>query len=535
MKQPVSAALYMRLSRDDETYGDSVSIETQRKILCQYVQDNGIPVYDEYIDDGVSGMTFDRKGFKRMMEDVEAGKVNCIIVKDLSRFGREYIQTGYYLELDFPARGIRFIAVNDNEDTDRGLSEFLPFKSVVNDFYARDTSRKVKAAHRAKFQAGEHFCSYAPLGYKKDPICTNHLVIDDKTRWIVEKIFGLALQGAGAAKISHILFDEQIPTPAYLNYQKNGTFRRCFEDASDSKRYEWDIASVKKLLTDETYIGNTVHYRQTKLSYKSKKVINRAKDDWMIVPDTHDAIISRADFDRVQQMIVQRRRPRKDGTVQIFAGLLKCADCGRSMAYNVNKRATKSYGYYRCSKYSQGMQQCSIHYVRYDVLYAYVLSRLQYWIATINRSEDAFIKYLTQATDDKRDKQEQREASELQALQKRMQKLDTLLSRAYEDRVSDTITERNFVMLTQKYQQEQSELTAKIEALTAQLETAKRRAENAVNWVELVRQYTTPTELTAELLNALIEKITVHEAVTAEDGSKEQVIEIYYRFIGKLD
>ena len=240
-----------------------------------------------------------------MMEDVDAGKVNCIITKDLSRFGREYIQTGFYLEIDFPSRGIRYIAVNDNEDSEKGLSDFVPFKSLLNDFYAKDTSRKVRAAHKAQFQSGERFCSYAPLGYKKDPDDKNHLVIDDETRWIVERIYSLALQGSGAARISHILVNEEIPTPAWLNYKRYGTFAHVFKDKPDSKRYEWDITTVKKILKDETYIGNTVHYRQTKLSYKSKKRVNRPSEDWVMIPHTHEPIISQDDFDLVQQMIAR--------------------------------------------------------------------------------------------------------------------------------------------------------------------------------------------------------------------------------------
>jgi len=533
LKQPISAALYMRLSRDDESYGDSVSIETQRKILTEYVRENHIPVYDEYVDDGVSGMTFDRKDFKRMMEDVDAGKVNCIITKDLSRFGREYIQTGFYLEIDFPSRGVRYIAVNDNEDSEKGLSDFVPFKSLFNDFYAKDTSRKVRAAHKAQFQSGERFCSYAPLGYKKDPADKNHLVIDDETRWIIERIYALALQGSGAARISHILVEEQIPTPAWLNYQRYGTFAHIFKDQPDSKRFEWDITTVKKILKDETYIGNTIHYRQTKLSYKSKKRVNRPSDDWVTVHNTHEPIISQDDFDLVQQMIATRRRPRKDGTTQIFAGLVKCADCGWSLVYGMNNQ--RKTAFYQCSKYAQGFGQCSMHYIRYDVLYAYVLSRLQFWANAVQQNEQGILDSLQKSIAAEQGTGGKRVEAEISAAQKRLVKLDNLLVKLYEDRMNETVSERNFSMLTEKYQREQDELTAKIEKLSTQLATEKQQADGVGKWVELVKQYSAPMELTAELLNGLIEKILVHSSVKQPDKTREQEIEIYYRFVGRID
>ena len=533
MKQPISAALYMRLSRDDENTGESNSIETQRKIITQYAKDKNIPVYSEYVDDGYSGMNYDRPAFTRMMDDVDNGKVNCIITKDLSRFGREYIQTGFYLEILFPSRGVRYIAVNDNEDSENGLSDFVPFKSLFNDFYAKDTSRKVRAAHKAQFQSGERFCSYAPLGYKKDPEDKNHLVIDDETRWIVERIYSLALQGSGAAKISRILVEEQISTPAYLNYKRYGTFARFFEGKSDSKQYEWDITTVKKILKDETYIGNTVHCRQTKLSYKSKKRVNRPPEDWVTVANTHEAIISQDDFALVQQMIAARRRPRSDGTTQIFAGLVKCADCGCSLVYGMNNQ--RKTAFFQCSRYAQGFGQCSMHYIRYDVLYAYVLSRLQHWANAVQQNEGAILDGLQKAVVSEQGAGDKRTATEINAARKRLAKLDNLLAKLYEDRLNGTVSERNFSMLTEKYQREQDELTAKIETLTAQLETVKQQTDGIEKWIDAVKRYTNPTELTAEMLNELIEKIVVHSAVKLPNKTREQEIEIYYRFVGRID
>ena len=535
MKQPTSAAIYMRLSRDDESYGDSVSIETQRKLLRQYVAENHISVYDEYVDDGFSGTSFDRPDFQRMIADVDSGKVNCIIVKDLSRFGREYIQTGFYLEIDFPSRGVRFIAVNDNEDTENGLSDFAPFKSLFNDFYAKDTSRKIKAAFEAKYRAGENITTFAPLGYRKDPDQKNHLIVDENTRWIVERMFEMAASGYGAYRICHVFFDEKVPTPAWLHHEQDGSFGNIFDGQPEDKRYNWTVPMVKKILSDQLYLGHTVHGRQAKISYKSKKRIEQPKEKWVVVENTHEPIISANLFNRVQQQIERRHRQSKGGTTQIFSGLLRCADCGWIESYGINRSHKTPTAYYRCRKYAERQEACTPHYVRYDVLYAYVLSRLQYWINAVQRDEKTILEQLLTAANSDHTAANNRAAMELKNAEKRLKKLDDMLIRLYEDRQSETITERNFLLLSQKYQQEQEELTAKMQTLTAQLTEAKQQTDNVEKWVETVKQYSSPTELTAELLNALVEKIVIHEAVKRPGKIRDQKIEIFYRFIGKID
>ena len=256
MKQPYNTALYYRLS---------VSIETQRTILQQFARDNQFRVVDEYIDDGWSGTNFDRPAFQRMMDDVDAGRINCIITKDLSRFGREHVMMDYYLEFVFPEKNIRYIAVTENEDTEKGLSDFVPFKNLFNEWFAKDTSRKVKAALRAKHAAGQRICTYAPLGYKKHPEIKNAIVVDEETKWIVEKIFELAYHGSGAASIAHRLIEEKVPTSGWLNYTRYGTFAHIYAAAPEEKQYDWSIGQVKEILKDETYIGHTIHYRETNI------------------------------------------------------------------------------------------------------------------------------------------------------------------------------------------------------------------------------------------------------------------------------
>ena len=538
MKQPYNTALYMRLSRDDESYGDSVSIETQRTILRRFAEENNLHVVGEYIDDGWSGTNFDRPNFQRMMQDVEAGKVNCIASKDLSRFGREHIMMDYYLEFVFPEKGIRYIAVSDNEDTEKGLSDFVPFKNLFNEWFAKDTSRKVKNSLHAKFLAGERTFAYAPLGYKRDPDVKNRLVIDEETRWIVEKIFDLAFHGAGAAKITGILLDEQVPTPGWLNYTRYGTFANIYADAPEKKRYAWTVAQVKSIVKNETYIGNSVHGIQTNISYKNKKKIRKPPEEWLRIENTHEAIVSKEVFERVQEQIASRRRKMKTATTQIFSGLVKCADCGWSMSYGTNNSNSKPFHYFVCTNYRQHGPKhcdCTSHYIRYDTLYAYVLSRLQYWSAQSDMGEEHLKRQLLHANDREQQRMVKMRDAELKRSQKRQKELDRLFSKLYEDWAAERITEYNFKVLSEKYQTEQAEVLEKIERLQAELDTEQQTVVNIDQWIGLIQHYAHPEELTAEMLNALIEKIVVHEKTVGEDGEKEQTDDIYYRFVGKID
>ena len=538
MKQPYNTALYMRLSRDDETYGDSVSIETQRMILKKYADENGFTNCTEYVDDGYSGTNFERPAFKRMMNDIDAGRINCIIVKDLSRFGREHIMMGMYFEFTFPEKNVRFISVTENEDSSKGLSDFVPIKILFCEWYAKDTSKKVKAADYAKFLNGERLGAYAPLGYIKHPEIKNKLAVDEETKWIIEKIFDLAYHGAGAAKITGILIEEKVPTAGYLNYRRYGTFAHIYANAPEEKAYAWTISQVKSILKDETYIGNTIHYRQTNISYKNKKKVRKPIEEQLRIEGTQEAIISKEVFDQVQEQIANRRREQKDRTMQIFAGIVRCADCGWSMSFGTNKQNKNPYSFFNCTSYRQHGKKyatCTAHYIRYDVLYSYVLSRIQYWSKQAQISEDKLLQRLLSAGDKERVSADRKRSSELSKAEKRKSEVDRLFMRLYEDWTSGRLTEYNFTMMSQKYQTEQQELDEKIHSLKAELETTKQTEADAAKWIELVRQYAHPTELTAELLNTLIEKILIHESVKGEDGIKEQEIDIYYRFIGKID
>lgn len=397
MKQPIyNTALYLRLSRDDELQGESGSISTQRMILRDYAQTHNLHVVDEYVDDGWSGTNYDRPAFQRMIDDIEDGKINCVITKDLSRLGRNYILTGQYTEIYFPSKGVRYIAVNDNVDTLNGESELAPFLNILNEMHARQTSKKVKAALHTKRMNGAHLGSHTPLGYQRDPDKKGHLLIDPETKWIVEKIFDLAFHGMGAAKITKVLIEEQVPTPGWLHCSRDGSYAQFYQDAPDKKRYEWNLPTVKGILKDETYIGNSINNRSSSKSFKSKKQTRNPRSEWIRVEGTHEAIINKDVFDQVQGQIASRRREQKDGSTQIFAGLLKCADCGCNMKFG--RQSSKSHtAYYGCGKYYDTVdRRCSMHFIRYDVLYAYVLDRLQFWASMAVRDENQLLERLLQ-------------------------------------------------------------------------------------------------------------------------------------------
>ena len=379
MKQPYNTALYMRLSRDDENYGDSVSIETQRTILQQYAKEHGLSVYGEYVDDGWSGTNFERPSFQRMMDDVEAGKVNCIITKDLSRFGREHVMMDYYLEFVFPEKQIRYIAVAENEDTEKGLSDFVPFKNLFNEFYSRDTSKKVKAVKRACAESGKFMGTYPAYGYKRDPEDKHHLIIDEETAPTVRRIFAMRAAGTGFRAIAVTLNEEGVLPPGALYYQRKGR--------SDPRNvnHKWAETTVKALIRSEVYIGNMVQGKTGTLSYKSRKLINKPEEEWIRVEGTHEPIISREVWDTVVSIDKKkvRKTPPTDGIRSIFTGLVYCADCGFKMRNHIERFTYKDgtpgrYSSFICGNYARsGKSACTIHSIYENVLEELVLTDIR--------------------------------------------------------------------------------------------------------------------------------------------------------------
>lgn len=378
-----TAGLYCRLSKEDKLLNtESMSIDTQKKKLTDFAKQNGIAIGDIYVDDGLSGVFFDRPDFERMMADVKSNKLNCVIVKDLSRLGRSDAESNRYYEDIFLTEGIRFIAIDDNVDTLRGFEQIVPFMNMFNAMYPRDISNKTRSAYKTKAEHGEFLGSKAPYGYQKSPEDKHKLVIDEETAPVVRHIFDLVLQGNGRKKIAKKLREEKILTPAaYAKSRGNERYDKALSVYGDDCM--WSDVSVGELISNEVYIGNCVNHKQAK-PFKSKKVVDVPKKDWIIVKDTHEPIISNEVWEDAQKLIQNRRRPAKDNCVQIFSGLVKCKDCGRALSYNSHKTPDYMCGTYR----NKGKALCSAHRITYDELYGAVLHDIYHKTKALEQNEE---------------------------------------------------------------------------------------------------------------------------------------------------
>lgn len=528
-----NAALYCRLSRDDELFGESSSISTQRKMLRDYALEQGFQIVDEYIDDGWSGTNFERPSFQRMIDDIEDGKINCVITKDLSRLGRNYILTGQYTEIYFPSKNVRYIAISDDVDSEKGENDIAPFRNILNEMVARDTSKKVRAAMRVKFNNGEYIAPSPPIGYVIDEERKNRLVIDEETRYIPERIFELAAHGKGPNGIARQLHQEKVPIPTWFRYQRYGYWKNHFDGKDEDYRYQWNLRTVRSILYNEVYIGNTVHYKCRKTSFKSKRNRLTSEDEWLRVENTHEPIISKELWDLAHAHMDSRKRMPTRDEDNIFARLLFCGECGWSLSRaNVKGKSV----YFHCTKYSQrGKDICTLHYTPYKLVYGLVLHRLQYWLMEVKRNEDEILDRLLQSGDKQRSAERRHWEKELKKSQKRKDEVDRLFAKIYEDNASGRLDDDNYEMLRAKYRTEQMQLAEQIEQYTAKLNETKDNEENVRKWIELIGKYSCIDELTAPLLNELIDKIIVHEQRIDADGRKVRDIEIYYRFVGKID
>ena len=500
--------IYCRLSKDDGTDNESASIATQKSILTDYVKKQGWHIAKTYVDDGYSGTNFQRPSFQNMIKDIESGLINCVITKDLSRLGRNYLDCGLYLEVFFPEHNVRYIAVNDGVDTlNKSAMDITPFRNILNEMYAADISVKIKSAYRARFQQGKFMGTTAPYGYIKDPADHNHLLIDDKVAHVVKEIFDLALKGNGVAKICRHLNKQHILRPAAYAAERGETgFERHFEGNED-KRYIWSGNSVRSILRSPIYAGNLVGYKRIAANMKSKKRPSKLPEEWEVIPNTHEGIVTQEEFDIVQQLITSRRLPQnKGGFVNIFAGVIKCVDCGCALrAMNVHRRKRPEIidcVQYSCNNYARnGRSECSAHNIEARDLFNAVLADINCFADMAVNDEKAvraIEKRLTE-TDQSRAKALEKERKKLN---KRLAELDRLFSSLYEDKVMERITERNFEMMSGKYQKEQLEIEARLK------------------------------ELDATIINALIDKILVSEREKLTDGMVRQEIKIYYKFIG---
>ena len=521
-------ALYVRLSRDDENEGDSNSIQHQIEILTKYCKDHDISRYQIYKDDGFSGTNFKRPGFLDMIGDIEAGLVNMVIVKDMSRFGRNYLEVGLYTEIRFPEMGVRFIAVNDGVDSDDQMgNDFTPFRNIINEWYAKDTSKKIRAVFRNKGMSGQRLAVNAPYGYIKGE--DGHLLVDEETAPVVELIFQLCVEGNGPGKIARMLKEREIPTPGTITFQRTGQTSRYFPD--DPCR--WNAATVQRILEQDTYLGRTTNFKTTKLSYKSKKTVINSPDKWAVFEGTHEAIIDKETWEIVQKSREHRRRPTKMGEMGLFSGLAYCADCDAKLYHHRSITLTKEQESYICSNY-QSRKKCTAHYIRAVVLEQLVLQNLQRVVAYAQEDENEFVRRVMEnKTAVQRAEQEQAKRK-LEKQERRISELDRIIQQLYEDRVSGALSAERFAKLSGGYEKEQKELKQSAKELQAIVNTIETQAVNVQSFLKIVRKYTAPTELTPALLREFVEKIVVH-APAKSSGHRTQRIDVHYNFIGEID
>ena len=531
-QQPITA-LYPRLSHEDELQGESNSISNQKRILETYAKQNGFSNLRWYTDDGYSGANFQRTGFQAMLADIEAGKVGTVIVKDMSRLGRNYLQVGMYTEMIFPQKGVRFIAINDGVDSAQGENDFAPLRNIFNEWLVRDTSKKIKAVKRSKGMSGKPITSKPVYGYLMDE--DENFIIDEEAAPVVRQIYSLCLAGNGPTKIARMLTEQQIPTPGTLEYRRTGSTRR-YHPGYECK---WATNTVVHLLENREYTGCLVNFKTEKPSYKLKHSIENPPEKQAVFENHHEPIIDRETWERVQELRKQRKRPNRYDEVGLFSGILFCADCGSVMyqqRYQTDKRKQDCY---ICGSYKKRTADCTAHFIRTDLLTAGVLSNLRKVTSYAAKHEARFMKLLIEQNEDGDRRRNAAKKKELEAAEKRIAELSAIFKRLYEDSVTGRISDERFTELSADYEAEQKELKERAARLREELSKAQEATANAEKFMNVVRRHTTIEELTPTLLREFVEKIVVHESV-ALDGKRRgklrrQEIEIYYSFVGKVE
>ena len=509
------------------------TVHNQKRILETYAKQNGFSNLRWYTDDGYSGANFQRPGFQAMLADIEAGKVGTVIVKDMSRLGRNYLQVGMYTEMIFPQKNVRFIAINDGVDSAQGENDFAPLRNIFNEWLVRDTSKKIKAVKRSKGMSGKPITSKPVYGYLMDE--DENFIIDEEAAPVVRQIYSLCLAGNGPTKIARMLTEQQIPTPGTLEYRRTGSTRR-YHPGYECK---WATNTVVHLLENREYTGCLVNFKTEKPSYKLKHSIENPPEKQAVFENHHEPIIDRETWERVQELRKQRKRPNRYDEVGLFSGILFCADCGSVMyqqRYQTDKRKQDCY---ICGSYKKRTADCTAHFIRTDLLTAGVLSNLRKVTSYAAKHEARFMKLLIEQNEDGDRRRNAAKKKELETAEKRISELSAIFKRLYEDSVTGRISDERFTELSADYEAEQKELKERAARLREELYKAQEATENAEKFMNVVRRHTTIEELTPTLLREFVEKIVVHESV-ALDGKRRgklrrQEIEIYYSFVGKVE
>ena len=522
-------ALYCRLSQDDGIEGDSNSIQNQKAILQKFAEDHHFPSPCFYVDDGFSGGNFQRPAFQQMISDMENGEIGIIVTKDLSRLGRNQLHTGLYIEERFPMFGVRYIAINDNVDTDSSESnDLMPFKNLFNEWFIRDTSRKIRAVLKAKAERGERLGTRAPYGYRKDP-GTKKLIVDDEAAAIVRRIFAMCASGSGPSQIARILKKEQILTPTMYAYTRYGITHTCLDTAHP---YNWSNSAIANLLENEIYLGNTINMKHSSRSYKDKRRVEHPREECLVFENTHPALITREVWDMVQRVRKNKRRLTKMEEQNKYSGLVFCADCGSNMVLHRAHTMSASYNHFTCRTYKKDGEACTGHYIRECVLDEIVLEDLRRVTSAAREHPEKFAAYIGSKQSAELQREIRRQEKELTAMRKRKAELDAIFKKLYEDSVLGRITTEQFQMLSGSYMEEQNQIAASIPQKEADIQRLRETVNGTDGFLDKAKRYTDITELTPELLRLFIEKIVVHEKEVKWSKHAPQTVEIYYNGIG---
>ena len=534
-------ALYERLSRDDDNAGDSNSIVNQKRYLESYAQQRGYANCRHYTDDGWSGGNFERPAWKQLIADIEAGKVAHVIVKDMSRAGRDYLQTGFYTEVFFRQHGVHFVAIANSVDSDdQNSNEFAPFLNIMNEWYLRDLSRKQKTAIRVKGESGKPTTNCAIYGYKKDPENKYHWLIDEEAAAVVRRIFRLTIEGKGPYDIARILFDDKVETPAvYFGKQNKGIWKSKEEFPNP---YNWSGYIVGQILSKPEYMGHTVNFRSHKQSYKDKTPVMNPPEEWLIFENTHEAIVDAETWELAQKLRKTPRRHDTLGEANPLTGLVFCADCGAKMMNHRSRGGTENNPYpsdfYDCSTYTLAHQKrthaCSGHYIRSKVLRELILETIRAASTFAISDRDAFLEKVRSASQLRQAEAAKETKRKLNKEKKRISELDTIIKKLYESFAVGRITGERFDSLLAEYEAEQKALTASVSEMETQMSAFAEDTDRAKQFLELARKYTDFSELTTPMINEFVEKIIVH-APEKIDGDRVQEVDIHLRFIGQFE
>ena len=530
-------ALYCRLSKDDGTNNESMSIGTQKTMLKEYAKRNGFLNCQFYVDDGYSGTNYDRPAFQQLIEDIRSGEISTLITKDLSRLGRNYLETGTYIEVFFPNHNVRYIAVNDGVDSiDNTQMDITPFRNIINEMYAKDTSRKIKSALRTRKMQGKYMATTPPFGYRKDESDHNRLVIDEVTAPVVEMIFSIAEEGVGLHTICNRLRKSKVMKPSFY---KKELFERYIDE---EKMYDWDTAYISKILHDPVYAGNLIVVERPTKTMRSKKRQYIPFSEREVIYGTHEPIIEQSRWDNVQK-ILQSRPPvigeSSSGYDNIFRGVIKCADCGSAMLAKVEQKRKRSSvidkTFYCCTKYRKyGKEGCSSHNIEARTVHEVVLADIQKHAQQALTDRKAMVTDIAGRLNLQLSSDKEQQKKELRQCRQRVSEIENLYAKLYEDMTRELITEKRFQMLSARYDSEQEELSARIKELEKSAISDREQLSSIEQFAEQISGYAGITELNFKIVNQLIEKILISEPVEI-DGQKTQRLTIHYKFIGALE